>query len=93
MDKQKNKIFAAAAQAAATRERFLQAHTVRTLLRISAQFLLSAALARATIFGGFAPFGAAMAGALCTVGGGVPAVVGAFFGYLFLRPGDPQSVA
>ncbi len=93
MDKQKNKIFAAAAQAAATRERFLQAHTVRTLLRVSAQFLLSATLARASIFGGFAPFGAAMAGVMCTVGAGVPAVIGAFFGYLFLRPGDPQAVA
>lgn len=93
MDKQKNKIFAAAAQAAATRERFIQARAVRTILRISQQFFLSALLARATIFGGFAPFGAAMAGALCSVGGGIPAVVGAFFGYLFLRPGDPQAVA
>ncbi len=93
MDKQKNKIFTAAAQAAATRERFLQAHSVRTILRIFQQFILSALLARATIFGGFAPFGAAMAGALCTVGGGIPAVVGSFFGYLFLRPGDPQAVA
>lgn len=93
MDKHKNKIFAAAAQAAATRERFLQAHTVRSILRISAQFLLSAILARATVFGGFAPFGAAMAGAMCSVGGGVPAVVGVFFGYLFLRPAEPQAVA
>lgn len=93
MDKRKNKLFAAAAQAAATRERIFQAHTVRALLRISRQFLMSALLARATIFGGFAPFGTAMAGALCTVGGGVPAVIGAFFGYLILRPGDPQAVA
>lgn len=92
MDKQKNRIFAAAAQAAATRERIFQAHTVRTILRISMQFLSCAVLARATIFGGFAPFGTAMAGAMCTVGGGVPAVIGAFFGYLFLRPGDPQAV-
>lgn len=64
MDKQKNRIFAAAAQAAATRERIFQAHTVRTILRISMQFLSCAVLARATIFGGFAPFGTAMAG-LC----------------------------
>ncbi len=93
MDKHKNKLFVAAAQAAATRERFLNAHTVRTFLHISHHFLLSTLLARATIFGGFAPFGAAMAGALCATGGGIPAVIGAFFGYLFLRPGDPQSVA
>ena len=93
MDKHKNKLFVAAAQAAATRERFLNAHTVRTFLHISRHFLLSTLLARATIFGGFAPFGAAMAGALCATGGGIPAVIGAFFGYLFLRPGDPQSVA
>lgn len=89
----KNKLFSAAAQAAAARERLIQAGTVRAALRIGRQFILCALLARGSVFGGFAPFGAAMAGAMCAVGGGTPGVIGAFFGYLFLRSGDGQAVA
>lgn len=57
---------------------------VKTFLHRAQQFAVCAILARSSILNGYAPFGAAMVGAVCTVSGGFAAILGAFLGYLVL---------
>lgn len=60
---------------------------VYLVLSAAARFALAAVFARARMLGGASPFAVAFAAACSGAGGGFAAVIGAFFGYLFLADG------
>ena len=85
MEKLQKKVFALSAHAAGQMAKLRRYPSLRTLGIMTQRLVLCAVLARATLFGQFAPFSVAMVGALCAVDGGFAGVMGAFIGYVLLR--------
>lgn len=87
MEKQKIKKTApqAVGRAAAAVAQALTKERLQIVVRGVQRFVLCAALARGTVFGGYAPFGLAMAAALMSRGAGLSAIGGVFCGAMLLQ--------
>ena len=94
MDKQKTKRAAPRLPgrlAAAVAQLWNEEH-LHTLVTGVQRFVLCAVLARGTVFGGYAPFGLAMAAALMARGAGLSAIGGVICGVMLLGDGLKSGV-
>ena len=94
MDKQKTKRAAplVLGRAAAWLARLWNEEHLHILITGVQRFILCAVLARGTVFGGYAPFGLAMAAALMARGAGLSAIGGVVCGLMLLDGGLKSGV-
>ena len=94
MDKQKTKRAAplVLGRAAAWLARLRNEEHLHILITGVQRFILCAVLARGTVFGGYAPFGLAMAAALMARGAGLSAIGGVVCGLMLLDGGLKSGV-
>ena len=94
MDKQKTKRAAplVLGRAAAWLARLWNEEHLHILITGVQRFILCAVLARGTVFGGYAPFGLAMASALMARGAGLSAIGGVVCGLMLLGGGMKSGV-
>src|SRR5699024_2674070 len=94
MDKQKTRRAAPRllGRAAAWAAQLWNEEHLHTLVRGVQRFIICAVLARGTVFGGYAPFGLAMAAALMARGAGLSALGGMICGVMLLGEGLKSGV-